>query len=232
MKNKIEFTSCMSRRERGFALLYLPVHVLLLPFLLSFLYNWGLIDITELNLLCYAIGALLMLLFQRRFLWREFKSLEANFPAVVLSVCLSYGVMLLCNLAVVFIFRLNSLENPNNAGVFAMAAEEYWKVFVMSVLFAPLVEELMFRGGVFGLLRQRSRLLAYAVTVLLFAFYHVWSYLAQDTGNWVYLLQYLPIGVLLCRCYERTNSLWTSVLLHMCVNAISLQSVKAMEALL
>ena len=41
-------------------------------------------------------------------------------------------------------------------------------------------------GLLFGTVRRRGRLAAYAVSVLLFCFYHVWQYVLLD---WRYLLQ-------------------------------------------
>ena len=48
----------------------------------------------------------------------------------------------------------------------------------------------------------------------------------------LYALQYVPISYLLCRCYERTNSVWGNILLHMLVNFISLKALLLLEQLL
>ena len=68
----------------------------------------------------------------------------------------------------------------------------------------------------------KSRRMALAVCVLLFGIYHVWQYALSDPLSWLYALQYVPIGILLCRCYEKTETIWTSIFLHMTVNSISL----------
>ena len=67
--------------------------------------------------------------------------------------------------------------------------------------------------------------------MLLFALYHVWSYALADPTAWIYLLQYLPAGFLLARVYEKTNSLWASIFLHMTVNGVSMLAVSAMGRL-
>ena len=96
------------------------------------------------------------------------------------------------------------------------------------MLLTPLVEELMFRGGIFGLLRRRSRVLAYAGSILLFAVYHTWQYALTDPRNWLYLLQYLPASFALCRCYEKTESIWTPILFHVLNNGVSLLALSLM----
>ena len=102
----------------------------------------------------------------------------------------------------------------------------------VAVFLAPLVEEPIFRGGVFGLLRRYSRAAAYGASMLLFAVYHLWSYALLDASAWLYLLQYLPAGFLLARIYEKTNSLWSAIFLHMTVNGVSMLAYSALGAYL
>ena len=120
------------------------------------------------------------------------------------------------------------LTNPNNAAVMDLAHLELGKVTAMAVFLAPILEELLFRGGVFGTLRCWNRNVAYGVSMLLFALYHVWGYARNDPMSWLYLLQYMPVGFLLCRCYERTDSIWGSILLHMLNNAVSMRVLWAL----
>ena len=94
------------------------------------------------------------------------------------------------------------------------------------------MEEPVFRGAVFGGLRRRSRILAYLVSMLLFSLYHVWAYALIDPVYLLFLLQYLPVSYLLCRCYERCNSIWGSVFLHMFINAVSLRVLTTLSEFL
>ena len=118
--------------------------------------------------------------------------------------------------------------NPNNAAVMEMAGSEYGKTAALAIFLAPMVEEPIFRGAVFSLLREKSRVLAYVVSMLLFSVYHVWGYALREPIYWLYLLQYLPVSWLLCRCYERCDSIWGSIFLHMTINAVSLSALNAL----
>ena len=102
----------------------------------------------------------------------------------------------------------------------------------LAVFLAPIVEELMFRAGLFGGLRRFGRLPAYLICMLLFSLYHVWGFALSDPAAWIYALQYLPVTYLLCRIYERTNSIWGSILLHMVINYIALNALTMLEKLL
>ena len=229
------FTSRMTRGEVVAALLYLPLHVWLLPMLLLSLPATSGISELTLNVIVYITGAVYMLVFVGRFLRRDFDPLCDHLRYCILQIVICYGMMVAFNLilsAVLSLILPADSANPNNSAVMEMAGVEYGKTVALAVFLAPLVEEPVFRGAVFGSLRSRSRILAYAVSMLLFALYHVWGYALQDPIYWLYLLQYLPVSWLLCRCYERCNSIWGSIFFHMMVNAISLSALNALSELL
>ncbi len=229
------FTSRMTRGEVVAALLYLPLHVWLLPMLLLSLPATSGISELTLNVIVYITGAVYMLVFVGRFLRRDFDPLCDHLRYCILQIVICYGMMVAFNLilsAVLSLILPADSANPNNSAVMEMAGVEYGKTAALAVFLAPLVEEPVFRGAVFGSLRSRSRILAYAVSMLLFALYHVWGYALQDPIYWLYLLQYLPVSWLLCRCYERCNSIWGSIFFHMMVNAISLSALNTLSELL
>lgn len=235
MGERIEFTSRLEKREAIAALVYLPVHVFLLPVLLGFAVTLGLLEETSdaaLNLIYYGVGIVYMFLFLRRFLRRDFDPLCDRPLRCLLEICICYGLMLVLNLCVNRLLSLMPLDNPNNAAISDMAGMEYGKVAAMAVFMAPIIEELMFRAGIFGLLRRCSRVLGYAVSIVAFSLYHVWSYALWNPSYWIYALQYVPVSYLLCRCYEKTNSIWSSIFLHMFINGVSVRALMLMEELL
>lgn len=127
---------------------------------------------------------------------------------------------------------INAEDNPNNAAVMDLVGRQTGKMSAAVIFLAPIVEEMLFRAGIFGTIRRKSRLLAYLVSIALFAIYHVWGYAVSDPVSWLYLIQYIPAGYVLCRCYEYGNSIWGSMFLHMLINFVSLQLLKLLEQLL
>ena len=80
------------------------------------------------------------------------------------------------------------------------------------------------RGVAYGTLRGKSVFLAYLVSTVLFAVYHMWSFLLDGYG-WtilLYMLQYVPGGIALAWCYEKSKNIWAPVFLHMAINLITL----------
>ncbi|MBR0161390.1 MAG: CPBP family intramembrane metalloprotease [Oscillospiraceae bacterium] len=219
------FTSRMTRGETAAAVCYLAVHLWLLPKLLFALPQTASLSDADINLICYAVGFLYMLVFAGRFLRRDFDPVCDDPFYTFLQIVICYGMMIAFNLILNTLLTLLPVENPNSAAVIEMAGQEFGKTAAMAVFLAPLLEELIFRAGIFGFLRPYSRTLAYLTSMLLFALYHVWGYALSDPIYWLYLLQYLPVSWLLCRCYERCNSIWGSIFLHMTINGISLYSL-------
>ena len=233
MERKLpEFTSRQSRAEWILALLWLPLHLFGLPFLLLRLFPA--LDAAWLNFYAYLVGAVFMLGTQFCFLRRDFDPLCERFGSVLLEVIISYGAMMLFNMVVTGLLSLalETIDNPNNAQLTDLSRVNRGTVAAVAVYLAPIVEELIFRAGVFGALRHKNRVLGYVVSIALFAVYHIWGYALSDPVAWLYALQYLPISFLLCRIYERTNTIWSSILLHMLVNTVALHALELVERLL
>ena len=82
-----------------------------------------------------------------------------------------------------------AVANPNDAYISGLAGSNFRLIAVCTVLLAPLVEETLFRGLIFGNLHQKSRVAAYAVSALIFAAIHVWQYAVSYTHLDVYKRQ-------------------------------------------
>ncbi|TSA37208.1 MAG: CPBP family intramembrane metalloprotease [Verrucomicrobiaceae bacterium] len=87
-------------------------------------------------------------------------------------------------------------------------------VFVVAVLAAPVTEELIFRGCLYGVLRAHwGRPAAIAVTAVLFALIH---------GHVPSLPGLLILATGLSLIYERCGSLWAPVAMHATFNALNI----------
>ena len=143
--------------------------------------------------------------------------------------------MMLFNAAFAAVLLLLSGEevviNPNNQAVSGLAARSPGAIKAAGIFLAPIVEELIFRAGIFGTIRQKRRVLAYIVSMLAFGIYHVWMYLPQNPLYVLFIIQYLPASWLLCRCYEKTNTIWTPIFMHMLVNAVSMAALDRLAAI-
>lgn len=223
-----EFTSALTKRELIFVGAGLVLHVFLLPRLLAALIEAGKISEPTGNFVLYAFMALYVVILAWGFLRRDFDPL-ADRPALVLFEILSgYFSMMCFNFLTALILSLfEQTSNPNNAAILDMAVYSENVTTAMAVFLAPIVEEVLFRGGIFGFFRKYNRIAAYALTAAAFAIYHLWGFIMLDVKNLVYLIQYIPAAIILCRVYERSNTVWCPIGMHMLVNFMSLQTISA-----
>lgn len=90
---------------------------------------------------------------------------------------------------------------------------EYILAFLTLVVIAPVAEEVLFRGYLFGKLRKYVPLwVAILITSVLFAFVH---------GAWNVAIDVFALSIVLCVLRVVANSLWPSILLHMIKNFIA-----------
>lgn len=90
---------------------------------------------------------------------------------------------------------------------------EYVLAFIMLVIVAPVAEEILFRGYLFGKLRKYAPVwVAILITSLLFAVVHF----AWNVGFDVFAL-----SIVLCLLRVISGSLWPSILLHMMKNGLA-----------
>lgn len=97
------------------------------------------------------------------------------------------------------------------------------------ILFAPFIEEILFRGLIFAPLCKKKPFLAYAVSMACFAFFHVYGFIGSQSGVDLLFsfLQYLPAGFVLCWSYQRSQSIWAPMTLHGILNLISASYILA-----
>lgn len=107
-------------------------------------------------------------------------------------------------------FLKESLSNPSTSIV----------AFFSILIVAPLFEEFLFRGILFSYLRTKFR--AYTAIFLssfIFSLFHFSP--SQSIENIPLLLTLFAFGSYLGFAYEKTRSLFTSILLHVTFNSIS-----------
>lgn len=220
------FENKMTREEIIAGLIYLPLHFFVLPLFLGIYATVTMVPVSEvtINAVYYIIGIIFVLVFVRRFLRAGFDPLMDNIPGNLLTIIMAYFLNLALTYgasAVIFLI-MGDTTNPNTELIDQMAGESFSTVFGMAVFLAPVVEEVLFRGTVFGVLRQKSRILAYALSIMLFSFYHMWQFLLihMDIEMLVYAIQYIPVSIALAWCYERSGSIWVPIFLHMLINAV------------
>ncbi|HEY5695404.1 MAG TPA: type II CAAX endopeptidase family protein [Candidatus Saccharimonadales bacterium] len=90
---------------------------------------------------------------------------------------------------------------------------EYTLAFLTLIVVAPVAEELLFRGFLYGKLRKYLPIwVSMLVTSLLFGVFH---------GQWNVGVDVFALSLVLCGLREVTGSVWAGLLLHIIKNSIA-----------
>lgn len=222
------FVNRMSRTQRILGWIWLPMYLLVVPLLVE-AYNYanpGALTEGTANLAAYGVSAVVLGLIMFRYWRADFEALLDKPGRSLFSALLALAVNYALSMAVTLLLYAligDELENPNNAAMVNIAQTDYGTIKATAVFLAPIVEETMFRGLIFGSIRRKHRILAYVVSTLAFCLLHVWQYIAitGDLTLLIYTLQYIPSAVAFAYCYERSGSIWAPILLHIILNAMA-----------
>ncbi len=223
-----DFVPDLTRGEAIAGWIYLPIHALVLPVLMSLLplfWPWPIPSLAVLNVWYLGIGLVFTAVFFRRLLRREFDRLCDHIGESLMAFIMAYFVWYMLSVLVQLLLTawgISVPENPNDASIMELAGDQRGATMVVAVFMAPILEEVLFRGVVFQSIRKKSRVAAYAVSMTLFALLHIWSYalIAWDATVLLYALQYVPITLALTWSYERSGSLWVPIFFHMFNNLL------------
>ena len=228
---KHKSSAYMSAGERIAGLIFFLIYLLVLPLVTGPLFDLlGDLLHTTLrpalrNLLYYYILFAATILIFHGFLLRTTRHLIGNFGGAVKYI--PAGLIALYGMNELM-FRLTNLllnnrTNLNNTTISAQINDAPHTTILIVVLLAPFVEEVLFRGLVFGNLNGKNRILAYTVSCALFALLHVWQFavVQRDVTYFLLMVQYLVPGLVLAWVYDRTGTLWTSIGLHAAANGLA-----------
>lgn len=97
----------------------------------------------------------------------------------------------------------------------------YILAFITLVILAPIAEELLFRGYLYGKLRSAAPIwLAIIITSLTFGAAHLWT----GPGNelqWAVMVDTFALSIIMCIAREYTGAIWVSILMHMAKNGLA-----------
>lgn len=144
-----------------------------------------------------------------------------NFLYAAKSLSIMYFWMFVLNIIINLITQQATSDNQVN--ILNMSNSYPMVTFIMAVVLAPLVEEVVFRGVIFRKLRDHGYILAIIISSLMFGLAHVYSSLLS--GNYLdllYIFTYSMLGYFLALNYERSGNIYISIGLHTAINFISM----------
>ncbi len=173
--------------------------------------SWGLIG-TE--VLCIALPTILALRLQHIPLRQGLRLRMPSLGVVLLCLLLGVGGWLVAGFIDVFIMQLTGQPAVDLTGVNLPTSTLDYLIYGLALaVFAPLGEEILFRGAIQGAYENhKTPAVALTISSLMFAFYHF-----RLTG----LPALLPLAFLLGYVVWRTQSLFSGMLLHFANNLLA-----------
>ena len=228
-----QFTPDHTKGEAAFGWFWLLVHMFVLPLLFAVVMpEASAEDPLTVNYVYYGVSTAAVMLVFLKLLRREFDHLLDRFWHCFRTFFAAYCFWYAMSLLMAAIMTALGIEAtpPNDQAVDVLARENFGGVLVISVIAAPIVEEVLFRGILFQSIRKRSRVWAYIASLAMFGLYHTWQFalLYQDPMYLLFSLQYIPITFVLTWSYERSGSLWTAIFFHATNNYLAMQITQMM----
>lgn len=226
-----QFTPDHTKGEAAFGWFWLMVHMFVLPLLFAVILPEADSPLTV-NYLYYGVSMAVVMLVFLRMLRREFDHLLDRFWHCLSTFFAAYFFWYSMTLILAGIMGALGIEAtpPNDQAVDTLAQENFGGVLAISVIFAPIVEEVLFRGVLFQSIRRHSRVWAYIASLAMFGIYHTWQFamVYQDPVYLLYSLQYIPITFALTWSYEKSGSLWVPIFFHASNNYLAMQITQMM----
>lgn len=208
--------------------------LLIMNYLIGYLYlypillNW-LIDKFSLNkdlvlLIFYIAYTLFTVIIIKDILFSDGKRFINNLPKNILAIFKNYLLMLIFVISMnMILYNFFDLLNSNNQKAIedAIGIAKYSTIFA-SIFFGPIVEESIFRLGIFRNLQKGDHfVVSCLISSFCFGLLHVYdSILMKSYLDCLYLLTYMGMGMIICRVYYLKDNFITCILLHMLNNLL------------
>ncbi len=146
--------------------------------------------------------------------WRHLRFTPFDWSTLGIGCGLLIGsyILIIVHNALLLLLGVET-QGENIMKLFAELDSPFW-FFIVGAIFAPLVEEIFFRGFLFQGFRARYGWVAgMLISAAIFAAAHL---------DLVVLIPTFILGCLLAYLYHRSNSIWPGILLHFLVNSFGL----------
>lgn len=228
-----DFSLHYSLRKSIFLLFHFTVgYFALYPVILKFIIDLFGLDILLNNGIIDIVYSLLMLVasiyLTRDLLLRSVNVLAEHPIKTVKIIFTTFSFMLFSSFVLNYIISyLSGLGDSANQSYIIDLFKDYpYLIIIQALLYAPIVEEIMFRGLIFGSLAKRSIPLAMVVSSLLFGLAHVYDSLLN--GNFAdlwFIPTYAMLGYFLNRAYLKSGTIVSSMALHFMNNALGILAI-------
>lgn len=220
----------MTYAEQAIGWAWFVIQLFFLPAVLTFLnelLHWGM-TVATLNIVLFSVNFIVVAGIFRHYLLVQLKSVRLKSLVAWVPLGLFFYWTLAYAVSVLVLTLQPEHTNANNETVDVLIQQNPLLMSVCTVILAPITEETLFRGLLFGQLYKNRPMLGYTVSIFVFAAVHVVGYIGlQDPLSLcISLLQYLPAGLVFSIVYTQSGTLVAPIILHAIFNLIATLSMR------
>ena len=228
-----DFTShSLTRQEKQFGAIWLAFETLLFARLLQYLNTLLPTPLPQvsINVLFFGVNFVVVVALLRRYLWAQLKLIPDTLGKNIAVALVGFLAYCLASFFVQqFLLAIDpTFTSVNDLTIRQLVQENFLLMFLGTVILVPITEESLLRGIVFRGLYDRSPLLAWVVSVLVFSGVHLVSYIGKYPLDTMLLcfVQYIPAGLCLAGAYRLSGSLLAPILIHALVNLMGMLALR------
>lgn len=222
----------LTGKEKNIGLVYLVFQYAFLPVLLQLVgqvFSLGDSD-TLYNFLYFSINFICVIAIFSKFLKKSVLRVKRFQQDVLSAAAIGFGAFWLSSSLLHSLTRLFFPEfvNLNDSSLVNILGEYPVLLFLSTVILAPVAEEVLHRGLIFGWLREKNVWATYSLSALLFAAIHVVQYIGlySPLHMLIALVQYLPAGIVFAWAYQRSGCIFTPIAIHAANNLLAILTVR------
>ena len=217
-----------TKKENIAGFIYIIVQLLLLPTVLS-LINEALASPFSpgaLNFIFFAVNFICVAIIFHRYLLSSIRLVISNPFAALKAALLGFLVYQVGKLAVgmIILSLYPDFSNLNDNAIMDSVAQNYTLMSFGTILLAPVTEEVLYRGVVFGCIHKKKPAMAYIISTVVFSLIHIIGYIHLYTPMALLcsFLLYLPAGLCLAWAYAKSGNIIAPILIHIAVNQLGI----------
>ncbi|MDV2581641.1 CPBP family intramembrane glutamic endopeptidase [Alkalibacillus haloalkaliphilus] len=128
----------------------------------------------------------------------------------IIGVFLAYAVQIVANMINIYVLGIDG-GSENTQSIMEIIDANIWFI-ILPIVFAPILEEIIFRKIIFGELYKRTNfIIAGIISALIFAAVHM---------DFTFILTYTAMGFAFAYLYVKTKRIIVPIIAHMAMNAI------------
>lgn len=184
-------------------------------------------QISMVNFFVYGLSFIVLVVVNRKVLVDEYKKLKGKAKELFSNNLKYYIAILISNMVLGNLIPLISgASSASNQEAIELSLGISWLPMAIStVVFAPMVEELIFRYSLMNVdtNNKTTERVWWLVSSAIFGFMHIQA--SISTGNlnemW-FFFQYFAMGLIIGHSYIKSKNIWAPILLHVTMNGISI----------